>query len=170
MKKIYYIDCDEVILNTEETILKYWNKIPLKKHIPNFLKTLFIYTINWNKLLNKSRFINNSNNILKKLNSKHYKILTKVNNIKKEGIPKITFFRDHGIKLDIILVPYNLNKNDIVNSKNSILIDDNISNLDEWNKSGGTSIFFSKNNSDYDSQGNKNTKYQKVNSLDFLLD
>ncbi len=169
MEKIYYIDYDEVILNTQETMFKIWNKIPFNNKIPEFIKRIYIKRTNWYKLLNKSRFINNSNNILKQLNPKKFKILTKVNDIKNEGIAKINFLKDHDIKLDVILVPYELEKGFVINPKNSVLIDDTVKNLDYWKSLGGQVIFFNKDNKNSDLSNTKNNYYKKINSLEFLL-
>lgn len=39
-------------------------------------------------------------------------------------------------------MPYNLNKSDVVLARNNVLIDDGITNLDNWHRKGGYVIYF----------------------------
>ena len=155
-----YVDFDGVILDTES--LLYNEEYYKKKLNPNFDKMKYIQEINWKETLNKAEVINNSINILKEL-KKEITILTKINTLDNEGIAKINFLREHDIKSDIILVPFNLKKTDIVNARNNLLIDDTVHNLDDWNVMGGIPIFFNKDNLNIDNWFNVNTKYKKLN-------
>lgn len=127
----------------------------------------YIQEINWKETLSKAEVINDSINILKEL-KKEITILTKINTLDNEGIAKINFLREHGIKNDVILVPFNLKKTDVVNARNNLLIDDTVHNLDDWNGMGGIPIFFNKDDLDMDNWFNTNTKYKKIKCLDYL--
>lgn len=162
-----YVDFDGVILDTlsllfDDNYYKIQNSL-------NFDKKKYMQEVNWEHLLLKSKVINNSLEILSELQDK-ITILTKINSLDNEGIAKIKFLRSHGIYSDVILVPYNLKKSDVVNAKNNILIDDTIHNLDDWYLDGGTSIFFNKDNMDKDNWGNVNSKYKKIKDLEYLKD
>ena len=107
----------------------------------NIDKKEYIRNCNWENLLNSTDVINNS----------------------------IKYLRDKNIDMNIHLVPTKISKSDIVRSKDNILIDDKVYNLDEWNSKGGISIFFNKDNNDIDIYGKINTKYKKISDLSMLL-
>ena len=77
-------------------------------------------------------------------------------------------FRELGIENEIILVPYTVGKQDVVSSKNSILIDDTVRNLDLWKNDGGISIYFNKDNLDIDGWNIENLEYPKICNLNEL--
>ena len=160
-----YVDFDGVILDTE-TLLFDENYYRAKLN-PNFDKMKYVQEINWQNMLNKAEIINNSIEILKEM-EKQITILTKINSLDNEGIAKIKYLRKYKINCDIILVPFNLRKIDVVSAKNNVLIDDTVHNLDNWHNSGGRSLFFNKDNLDIDNWGNTNFNYTKIKSLDYL--
>lgn len=162
MKK--YIDCDGVVFNSE--ILLFDDEYRSLKMKDEFNKIKYIQTKDWNEILRKSEIINDAINILKEL--REFAILTKVHSLENEGVAKIKFFRSLDIKNEIILVPYELKKTDVVDPKGNILVDDTIHNLDDWQEQGGISIFFNKDNLDIDGWGKVNSKYPKIKSLDYL--
>lgn len=156
-----YIDFDGVILDTDAVLdLEYFK-------VNDISRRDFVKNYDWDKLVNASDIINNSINNLK--NTKYdVSILSKVSSIN-EGVAKVKYLRSNNVLANIHLVPTELSKSDMVEAYGNILIDDKLYNLDEWNKHGGISIFFNKDNKDYDIRGNKNTKYKKICNLDFLL-
>lgn len=160
-----YVDFDGVIFDTE-TLLFDENYYKAKLE-PDFDKEKYVQNLDWHNMILKSEEINNSITILKEL-KKEITILTKINTLYNEGCAKIKVLRDLGIKSDIILVPFNLKKTDVVNAKNNILIDDTVHNLDDWENYGGIPIFFNKDNKDIDNWDNINTKYKKIKSLEYL--
>ena len=95
------------------------------------------------------------------------KILTKVHSLK-EASAKIKFLRAEELPNEIILVPGNHKKIDLVQAKNNILVDDAVHNLDAWSSAGGISYYFNKDNSDIDSWGIINTKYPKIKTLNMF--
>lgn len=164
-----YIDCDGVIFDSEKLLFnKEYYKLEKQGLIKNEEdKINYIKNINWDTLLNNSEIINNSIEILKKLKYE-FSILTKVHSLKNEGVAKIKIFRKYGIKNDIVLVPYTVNKNDVVNPINNILIDDTVNNLNLWRDNGGISIYFNKDNLDIDGWNVLNTEYIKIYDLNSL--
>lgn len=159
MKK--YIDFDEVILSTEDLLFfEYKN---LKSQGVQVDKTKYIEEFDWKWLLSISPQIDDSLEVLKTFDD--FSVLTKISSVENEGGAKIDFLRKNGINNEVILVPYEFKKTDLVDPCGNILIDDNVSNLDDWYEKGGIPIFFNKNNSDYDSWGNFNSKYTKIKSL-----
>ena len=120
---------------------------------------------NWSEVLNNSNIINNSIGYLKELNIEKSAILTKVHSLNNEAHEKIKYLRNKGIKQEVIVVPYSLKKIDTVPVKGNILIDDLVSNLDEWSNAGGIPIFFDKNKNGIDDAKRKNIKYKSIRSL-----
>ncbi len=163
-----YIDFDDVIMDTYQAVFGDYQKTDANGEFIDDI--LHVKNKDWNKVLKESLIINNSIDIIKSLDINKVSILTRVHSLTNEGSNKIKFLRELGVKCPIILVPYDLKKIDIVPVEGNILIDDLLFNLDEWNEAGGISIFFNKNNDNKDGFGIENTKYRKVNSLEFLKD
>ena len=155
-----YIDFDGVILDTDTTI----DNIIKDKNID---KKEYIRNCNWDNLLNSTDVINNSIKYLRE-SKLDINLLSKISTFE-EGIAKVKYLRDKNIDMNIHLVPTKISKSDIVKSKDNILIDDKVYNLDEWNSKGGISIFFNKDNNDIDIYGKINTKYKKISDLSMLL-
>ena len=154
MNKRIFVDFDGVIL---DTISKFEE---LKD--PNITWDDFFLYFNWDNFLKECDPINNSVEILKKLQllKSDIYILTKINTVN-EMEAKIHELRyNRGIILPIIFVPYKKKKNEvIIPNDGDILIDDTLSNLIEWEKAGGIGYLY-----------NSNLDYpRKVESLDFLM-
>ena len=156
-----YVDFDGVILDTDFIIDRDYSKID------DIKRSDFIKNYDWNKLVNEASVINNSLDNLKNSKFDTY-ILSKISSMN-EGIAKVKYLRDNGVLTNIHLVPTKVSKSDVVSPEGNILIDDKVYNLDEWEEKGGISIFFNKDNLDYDIRGNKNIKYKKISNLDILL-
>ena len=73
---------------------------------------------------------------------------------------KVSYVRSKNKDIPIICVPKGIEKCDIVNPLNSILVDDYGGNLSPWIECGGMGIKFTNEHSD---------KYVTINSLDELL-
>jgi len=161
---IKYIDFDGVIFDTEVNLFDS-NYYELKEQ-PGFSKEEYVQNIDWYNLIMKSKEINDSIKLLKEM--KDAIILTKINSLYNEASAKIKILRDLDVRNNIILVPFNYKKSNIVRADGNILVDDTVHNLVEWEKDGGVSLFFSKDGRDTDNWGNKNTKYTKIKSLEYL--
>ena len=161
-----YIDFDGVILDTAPVLFKEWlEKYELiNVHFEERLE--YMNNKSWSEVLKNSKVINNSIDNLKKLDLKNSAILTKVHSLINELDAKTRFLRDKGANQEVIAVPYSLKKIDVVPVKGNILIDDLVSNLDEWSSAGGIPIFFDKNNNGIDDAKRKNTIYKSIKSLD----
>lgn len=118
----------------------------------------------WDVILENSEEINNS---FKKIHHlmKNYQIfiLTKVNS-EEEQKAKELFLKKKNI-FNVIFVPYNSLKSDFVKPVGSILIDDVIHNLEEWEQNGGISILFNEHMKNEDSYGNKSNKFIIIDDL-----
>ena len=162
-----YIDFDDVILNTTEVLVNTYN-LEHNTKVDYVTDENFMINYDYNKLLNDSDSINNSIEILKRLNQNKISILTKILSLDNEGIAKVKYLRSNGVKCNVILVPEHIKKTDVVDAKGNVLIDDLISNLDDWSNNGGISIFFDRYGTNIDTLGVKNTKYKSTNSLEIL--
>ena len=146
MKKLY-IDFDGVILDTIKVTYEMIEKLGLGT--PEEVSE-FYYNLDWNHLIKQTPEINDSINCIRKImNSNLFdvKVLTHIISYN-EGL--------------VILVPKQINKADMVNPKDAILVDDFLGNLDLWHDKGGISVKFS--------DGNKKSKYRTVTKLDQIID
>ena len=162
-KRILYLDFDQVLLATEDVLFIEYNE---KKKQGIYLdKQKYLEDFDWHWLVFNSEVIANSLEVLRTI--PEAKILTKVHSLK-EASAKIKFLRTEELPNEIILVPGNHKKIDLVQAKNNILVDDAVHNLDAWSSAGGISYYFNKDNSDIDSWGITNTKYPKIRTLNMF--
>ena len=159
-----YIDFDEVILETWDILLReYCLKYKTKEIEQKKIKEV-MFNIGWKNILKRSNEINNSIQNIKKLQRKHkVYIITKFNSLE-EREEKRQYLNKKGIN-NLVFVPYTKSKAEIVNPYKSLLVDDNIQNLIEWSKRGGTAILFNKDLCNTDSYGNKNIGFLVIDNL-----
>ncbi len=154
MKK--YIDCDGVILDTENGLFDEYCR--LKKANPGLKRKMYLLEMDWNYWLEQALVLNDAINILKSYDPNDTDILTKVHSLK-EAIAKIEYFRRHGVKNNVIVVPSEFQKSQVVGASGNILVDDSDSNLTDWSVSDGFSFNF----------GKRESQFPKVDSLDDVL-
>lgn len=163
-QRIKYVDFDGVIKDTYQPLFEdYWKKRKNGEYIDD---TEHVIRKNWIYVLAKSPIINDAIRILNEVDNSC--VLTRVHSLENEGVAKIKDMRELGLKRDIILVPYQLKKTDVVDAEGNILADDAIFNLDDWFLSKGIPIFFDNLGNNVDSWGRKNTKYVRTRSLEIL--
>lgn len=153
-----YLDFDGVILDTEKILNEEYDGIVDRRE--------FVKNYDWFKLMRDDIIINNSLDYIKE-STCDISLLSKISSMC-EGQAKIKYLREKDIFINIHLVPTLIDKNDVVNPKGNILIDDKIKNLDNWVKNGGTGIFFNKDLNNMDMYGNINTDYTIINDLSCL--
>lgn len=162
-----YIDFDGVILDTEGLLFEEWRKNPDRHLLTEEDKIKYIQNANWEYILENSSIINDSIYILRHSNPREYVILTRVHSLENEGTEKIKYLRRKLVENQIILAPYTLRKDEVVEAYGSILIDDSLRNLKQWKEAGGYPMFFDKNKNNMDDWGTKNIEgYQKVLRID----
>ena len=155
-----YIDFDGVILNTIDITYNIYKKNKNKfVDMQDFYKCL-----DWNELLKISSPINDSLNSIKKIidsNLYDVYILSHVVTNNEAKYKKIFLEKNiPGIKL--ITVPREIEKCDVVDAKNAILVDDYMGNLELWEAKGGIPIKFSDKGKSYN--------IMSIDRLDMLLD
>lgn len=161
-----YIDLDGVILNTEDVLFNEILNVKNKGKLDEDFIMKLVININWEYLLKHSKPINNSINILRRLDPNESAILTRVHSIE-EADAKINYFKNLGIDQKVIPVFYPLKKNDVVDAKDNILIDDSLRNLRQWIMDGGYPMFFDKYENNIDSWDEYNVKgFQRVLRID----
>lgn len=161
-----YIDFDGVIVDTWPIIVeKYFCKYSTISVEEEKLRILF-NECNWDEILKKSKKNYKNIDVLKKIKSFDVTILTKVNSTS-EKIAKENFFNNNSLNINIKTVNIDSKKSDVVNARNSILIDDEIKNLKDWKESGGVGILYSKNNNNMDSDGILNEEFPVIFELDY---
>lgn len=161
MKIKLYVDFDGVVLNTIDITYKILNDLKLNdtEEIEKFYKNL-----NWEELLDKCVPINDSINNLKKIiksNLYDVSILSHVT-CENEELAKKRYLDKHIPDLEVVTVDIKLNKCDVVDCKNAILVDDYMGNLNLWHAKGGIAVKFS--------DKGKNYEYITISSLDMLID
>ena len=146
MKKLY-LDCDGVIL---DTITKSYSILNERGIFSDEERRNFYREVDWDVLINVSGEIDNAISKIKIL--KDYfdiKILTHVNS-EKEAISKIKYFSSVLPEIEVIIVPKQIEKANMINPTGNILVDDYSPNLAMWEEKGGISVKFSNSGRKYD--------------------
>lgn len=161
-----YIDFDGTILDTEEPLFYELRRIPDYKNLSEETKIKYIQSQDWNYIIKVSPIINDAMYYLKHMDPAKSAILTKVHSLSNEGAAKVNWKKENNIKQNMIIVPYNVRKIDVVDARGNYLLDDGLWNLDEWNSVGGIPLFMDPDEDGYDSWGKPNiNNYPKVKSL-----
>lgn len=136
MKKLY-VDFDGVLINTpkyiREEIVKYGNR---KKTFKN---------IKWNELLLKSDEICNNIEWIKQEfnNDKNFDISIITHFYSKQEMKnKTKFIRNNIGDINILFVPYYINKCDFVDARGELIIDDYKKTINLWKTKGGIGILY----------------------------
>lgn len=143
--KNLYIDFDGVILDTIEITYDLMDQLNVDKTDRLAVEKFYI-NLDWKNLLSITPEINESIKCIQDLIEKNIfniSILTHVNSLA-EIIEKVHFIRKYFHDITIIPVPKAISKTKMVHAKDAILVDDYISNLNEWQEAGGIGILFSK--------------------------
>lgn len=141
-----YIDCDGVILNTMEVAAENFRKLGGNPENYEEFHNYFL-TIDWVKLIKDSKPIKDSiekiRNIAKSKDFDDVVILTKTSGNPTEEYAKIEYFKAVLPEIRVIIVPWDKQKADVVDSKGNYLVDDDFSrNCLYWLNKGGIPIFF----------------------------
>ena len=142
-----YLDFDGVIVDSIKVTYKMMEEKGI--NIEDTPKVREFYReLDWSNLLNNINQLSNSIRCIKKLQEeKTYNlyILTTVNSLD-EIEAKLNYIRKFGLNIPIISVPRGVNKNELVDAKNNILVDDYSGNLYSWENAGGIGVKFSEDN------------------------
>ncbi len=163
-----YIDFDGVILDSQKRMLE-------RKALAGFkdqkskeqFDLYFEYTNNhpeeWEYIINRANQINNSVDIIQKLQSlnKRIAILTKIHTLYEMKVKVRELRENRNIYVPVIFVPPGIKKYEVVIPNNQLLIDDSKKNIQEWIQHGGQGLIFDEY-IDVDTDS-------KVKSLEFLL-
>lgn len=148
MKINLYLDCDGVILDTIPAIDKALQKVGYtykgqSKNEP-FMKDFLKNKFNWEEEIELIPILDDSVNKIKKLDKKNIfniKILTHVIS-DKEAKAKEKLFAELLPNIEVITVPKEIKKTEMVEVKNGILVDDYLPNVVDFNSEGGIGIKF----------------------------
>lgn len=159
MRKLF-LDLDGVLVNTnkyiQETIDNSNIDISIREAHIELCKSF-----PWNIFLDKCEEINNSFELLNELNKVYdLTIITHCYSINEENL-KIDYITTNFKGIKYITVPFEKRKDEIVDAKDCILVDDYYVNIESWNNSGGIGLHFSSNMSE---------NIQTIDNLKILLD
>lgn len=152
------IDFDGVIYDTEQRI------VDRKKNFSYISWDEFFLELDWFQLLEESKVINNSIELILMAQEKNKRIaiLTKIHTLG-EMQAKTEILRSEKIEIPILFVPPHITKSQIYIPKHGeTLIDDSIKNLREWQRCGGKSIYFNE-------QGNESHEFESIKTLKKIL-
>lgn len=148
MKINLYLDCDGVILDTIPAIDKALQKVgyTYKRQSKNepFMKDFLKNKFNWEEEIELIPILDDSVNKIKKLDKENIfniKILTHVIS-DKEAKAKEKLFAKLLPNIEVITVPKDIKKTEMVEVKNGILVDDYLPNVVDFNSEGGIGIKF----------------------------
>lgn len=156
-KIITYYDCDGVLLNTIEAgrIMAKEMGIDTKDY---YAFNYFFRTVDWNELIYRAGILDNAISKVKKIiNDDKYiaKILTKTSGNEYEEEIKRRLFSKLLPDVELIALDFMENKDEVVDPRNNILIEDSRSNVRRWNlanektNSLGVGLLLDFNNPDY---------------------
>lgn len=159
MKIKLYLDFDGVILDTIDVTYEMYANSGKKEDIREFYRNL-----DWEEVLKISSPINDSIKCIKNLvDSSLYdvNILTHVvsdneANAKKKYLDSVL------PSVNLITVDREIDKCDVVDCVNSVLVDDYMGNLELWQSKGGVPVKFSDKGKEYD--------IMSISSLNMLID
>lgn len=158
-----YVDFDGVIVDTITHLLDSFEEQIKAGIVKDDME--YVLNIDWDDYLKKSPVIEGSFEYLR-INPDAI-VLTKVCS-EHEAIAKTNFLRNNNLFNQLIAVPINCQKSDIVDAYNSILIDDTVHNLDSWFSKGGICYYFNFNGNSKDPWNDINTKYDMITNLEQL--
>lgn len=142
-----YLDCDGVIL---DTINKSYQILRERNIVKEHERRKFYIDTNWDELIKISGEIDNSISKIKILtNYFDIKILTHVNS-DKEASAKISYFKKVLPEIEVIIVPKNIEKANMLDPNGTLLVDDYYPNLEKWKEKGGIPVKFSDSGKEYD--------------------
>lgn len=159
-----YIDFDGVILDTIPPLYQMVKDHNIAENDEQ-AKRIFFSQVDWENLIRNTPQINDSIECIKKIRKSqkfNIAILTHINSLQ-EGIAKIIFLEEKLPDITKIIVPKEISKTKMLETKGAILVDDYQGNLDEWASEGGIPIKFS-------TKVDKVYKYKSISRLDELLD
>lgn len=163
MKRLY-IDFDGVIMDTIPYLYAALNKEGIDPRVNDEAAINFFSTYDFRNVIKDEYILNDSINCIQKIIDSSLfdvHILTHVISLK-EGVVKINYLRKYFKEITIIIVPKEINKTDVLNAKDAILIDDYPINLEIWEKAGGIGVRFSNEL--------KSAGFKVINKLDQIFD
>ena len=163
-----FIDCDGVILDSEERMLERKYELGFHDHkCEEEFDAFFKYTESnleeWDEIIRNSKSINNSVEIIRELEriKKKIAILTKIHTLYEMKVKIDVLRNDKKINCPVIFVPPGIKKYQVIVPKGQLLIDDSKKNINGWIENGGTGLIF-------DRYLEKNDE-KSVKSLEFLI-
>ena len=168
-EKYIFIDCDGVILDSEQRMNKKKEERGYLNHndgkeFDDYFKLADSIEGEWEYIIEGASSLNSSVEIIRELEKMKRKlaILTKVHSLKEMQIKDSDLRQNRYIYSPIIFVPPCVKKHEIIIPNNQLLIDDSSKNINGWVQNGGVGMIF-------DEKLKVNSK-TRVRSLEFSLE
>lgn len=159
--KAIYIDADGVIWDTETHL---FDEYHAKKNAGIKVdKWEYLSNYDWYNKIYEAGMIEGSIEFLRE--HPEAIVLTKCVTIDNEANAKRKVLKELGCSNEVLIVPVEKKKTDIVDAKDAILVDDTVHNLVHFDEHGGKPIYFNHRNCDIDPWDNTNESYIKINNL-----
>lgn len=141
-----YFDCDGVILDTIYRSAMMARAIGYNPEDSDDFHNFFL-AVDWNMLIPKAGILNDSLSKIRKIIRERPEydvaILTKYNpENPTEEFAKRYFFSLFLPDVEVIMVPFQGHKHETVNPVGNILVEDSISNANDWDRAGGVAVRF----------------------------
>lgn len=146
-----YLDCDGVILNTIDTVKELMIKDGIEPKDELIVHDYFISKIDWNILIKEAGILKDALNKIKFLLSLGIydaRILTTITCLMEPSC-KINYFNKNLPGIEVITVPWGVRKDNVVDARNSILVDDSKNNILNWRLAGGLGLHYVNENPNY---------------------
>ena len=163
-----FIDCDGVIIDSEQRMLKRKEEMGFLNHkdsnqFDEYFSLADEIDGEWETIINDAKSINDSVEIIRELERMKRKIaiLTKIHSLKEMKIKVQDLRENRHIYSPITFVPPGIQKYEVVIPNHQLLIDDSKKNINGWIGHDGQGLLF-------DDKLDNNSK-TRVRSLKFLL-
>lgn len=173
-EKIVFIDCDGVILDSEQRMLRKKEERGFLNHhdgkeFDDYFALADMLDGEWEYIICGAKSINNSVEIIRELEmmKKNIAILTKIHSLKEMKIKAYDLRENRNIFSPIIFVPPDVQKHNIILPNEQLLIDDSEKNITGWINNGGNGLLFDLNREKIINCLIKNHDYKENSKVSF---
>ncbi len=165
----FYYDYDGVIKDTFQFTVGKIKKQAIEEKWTKERIDQFLLELDWINIIKEAPEIDESYYVLRQLNPKRNIILTKCASGIVEAYAKKLDLKNNLVKLEMITLPLEANKHEIVDPKGNLLVEDTVKNALGFEENGGIGIFFDTDGDQIDEWHQKNETLPTIRSLKMFL-